>query len=230
MESEVETLKQQAAALDEKIQGLEEQIVALHEKVKSKEQKRAEARAARGILKSARAHAAAGRIEDAKKDLKHLIDNYSMQQVTPFAQQDLREINLLGQDAGEIDAEKWFTASTTMGAGKVTVLIFWEAWNSSSIQELPRLELLYQKYQDKGLNIIGLTRVNSSSTDEKVETFISEHQLSFPIAKDNEEAMSKRYAVFSVPAAALIKDGKIGWRGSVQEIKEKFLEEWLEGN
>jgi peroxiredoxin len=227
-DSEIESLKEEAAIRDQKIQALEERIVIVEQNVKSQAQKAAEKRAAQGLLSSAQTHAATGNIEEAKKNLKTLIETYPMAVETLRAQQDLREINLLGQDAGEINAEKWFTGNAKMSDGIITVLIFWRAFDPYSQSEVIKLEERYQKYQGKGLNLIGVTAASSLYTDERFEAFISELKLTFPMAKDNAGAMSKRYAVNTVPAAAMVKNGKIVWRGHPSRLKDEFIEKWLE--
>ncbi len=228
--SEIELLKEQAETRDQKIQALEERILVIEENVKSKVQKDAENRAAQGLLSSAQTLAATGKIEDAKKNLNKLIETYPMAVEAASAQRKLREINLIGQDAGEINAEKWFTGNAKMGDGRITVLIFWRPLDPYSKSEVTKLEERHQKYQGKGLNVIGVTRASSHYTDERLEAFISELKLTFPIAKDNAGAMSKQYAVSTVPAAAMVKNGKIVWRGHPSRLKDEFIEKWLETN
>jgi peroxiredoxin len=226
-DGEIESLKEQAAARDDKIQALEERVLVIEQNTKSQAHKNAEKRATQGLLSSARTKAATGEIEDAKKDLQTLIDTYPMAKEVPYAQQDLRELNLIGQDAGEINTEKWFAGNAKISDGTITVLFFWEAWDPHSKREAIHLEDLYQKYKAKGLNLIGLTKVGGSATDESVAAFIEQHKLNFPIAKENEASMSKRYAVAAIPAAAMIKDGKIVWRGHPSRLKAEFLDQWL---
>ncbi len=228
-DSEIESLKEEAAIRDQKIQALEERIVIVEHNVKSQAQKAAEKRAAQGLLSSAQTLAATGDIEDAKKNLKKLIETYPMAEEVLGAQRELREINLLGQDAGEINAEKWFAGNAKMSDGRITVLLFWRPFDPYSQSEVTKLEERYQKYQGKGLNLIGVTAASSLYTDEKLEAFISkELKVTFPMAKDNAGAMSKRYAVNTVPAAAMVKNGKIVWRGHPSRLKDEFIEKWLE--
>jgi hypothetical protein len=89
------------------------------------------------------------------------------------------------------------------------------------------LEVTYQKLKGDGLNLIGLTKVSRNSTDEQVEAFISDNKLSYPMAKENAGTLSKRFAVSGVPAAAVIKDGKIIWRGHPNRLTEAFIQESL---
>jgi hypothetical protein len=39
--------------------------------------------------------------------------------------------------------------------------------------------------------------------------------------------MSRRFAVSGVPAAAVIKDGKIVWRGHPSRLNDAFFKKWL---
>ncbi len=222
-----EALKEQAAELEKKIEALEGRLAELESSGKSDEQKAAEESEAQKILRSAQAHIAGGRIDAAKKDLKRLIDNYPQAKVTRYAQQTLREVNLIGQDAGEIDVEKWFSGKSSMGEGKVTVLVFWESWCPHCKREVPKLEALYTRYKGEGLNIVGLTKVTRSSTDAKVEAFISENKITYPIGKEKAGGMSAKFAVSGVPAAAVVKDGKIIWRGHPAKMTDKVIQDWL---
>ncbi len=222
-----EALKEQAAELEEKIKSLEGRLAALESSSKTDEQKAAEESEAQKILRSAQTHIAAGRYGDAKKDLKRLVDNYPQAKVTRYAQQTLREVNLIGQDAGEIGVEKWFSGKSAMNDGDVTVLVFWESWCPHCKREVPKLEAIYERYKDKGLNVVGLTKVTRSSTDATVEAFIRDNKITYPIGKEEGGAMSAKFAVSGVPAAAAVKDGKIIWRGHPAKMTDKVIQNWL---
>jgi thiol-disulfide isomerase/thioredoxin len=221
-------MKEQTAALEEKIQALEERLATLESANKSDAQKATEDREAQALLRAAQAHIAAGRSEDAKKELKKLIATYPKAKVVRYAQQTMREVELIGKDAGELDVEKWFEGKASMDEGKLTLLVFWESWCPHCKREVPKLEALYQKHKADGLNVIGLTKVTRSSTDEKVEAFISEHELSYPVAKEKDGVMSKRFAVSGVPAAALVKNGKVVWRGHPSKLNDGFVKGWID--
>jgi hypothetical protein len=87
-----------------------------------------------------------------------------------------------------------------------------------------------EKYKSKGLGIIALTKVTKSATEESVEAFIKDSKLTFPVGKEPEGGpLSAAYAVSGIPAAALVKDGKVIWRGHPARLTDELLEQMLAG-
>ncbi len=88
------------------------------------------------------------------------------------------------------------------------------------------MQAIYDQYRDKGLQVIGVTRLTRTATAESVVSLISEQQVSYPIAKET-GALAEYFAVKGIPAAAVVKDGQIVWRGHPQRLKPELLESWL---
>ncbi|MBW2713233.1 MAG: redoxin domain-containing protein [Deltaproteobacteria bacterium] len=228
-QEELNAEKERADALEEKVNSLAERLTALEAAPGPKSNANAgkDEAAAKQIFQSARRNVAAQKYDQAKMDIANLLTAYPKTRSARSAQQLSREVAIIGQDAGTLDIEKWYSGEAKMDDGKVTVLVFWEAWCPHCKREVPKLEATYQKYKDRGLNLIGLTKVSKTSTDEKVQAFIAEHNLSYPTAKEAAGGLSRRFAVSGVPASAMIKDGKIVWRGHPNRLNDKLLEEWL---
>jgi peroxiredoxin len=134
------------------------------------------------------------------------------------------EINLVGTDAAALDAEKWFQGKAALGDSKATLLVFWEVWCPHCKKELPKLAEEEGKYKAKGIQVVGITKVTKSATDEKVEEFIKESKAKFPILKEKDGSLSKAYAVSGIPAAALVKDGKVIWRGHPARLDDATID------
>ena len=66
--------------------------------------------------------------------------------------------------------------------------------------------------------------MTKSATDEKVEEFIKESKAKFPILKEKDGSLSKAYAVSGIPAAALVKDGKVIWRGHPARLDDATID------
>ncbi|MDP6931333.1 MAG: TlpA disulfide reductase family protein, partial [Myxococcota bacterium] len=92
-------------------------------------------------------------------------------------------------------------------------------------KEVPKLEKTHQDYKGR-MNVIGLTKLSKGVTAEDVNTFISEKEVSYPMAKENGD-VSKHFAVQGIPAAALVKDGKIIWRGHPAGLNDEKLDKLL---
>jgi thiol-disulfide isomerase/thioredoxin len=135
------------------------------------------------------------------------------------------EINLVGTDAAALDMDKWFQGKATLGESKATLLVFWEVWCPHCKKEMPKLAEEEGKYKAKGIQVVGITKVTKSATDEKVEEFLKESKVKFPVGKEKEGGtLSKAYAVSGIPAAALVKDGKVIWRGHPARLDDATVD------
>jgi len=167
----------------------------------------------------------------AKSMLAEIQAKYSATRAGKAAVRMATEVNVVGTDAKPIEVQKWFTKEQgSLADNKVTLVVFWEAWCPHCKKEVPLLPARLDKYKSKGLGIIALTKVTKSSTDEIVDTFVKENKLNFPVGKEPEGGpMSAAYAVSGIPAAALVKDGKVIWRGHPARLTDDVLEKFLAG-
>ena len=137
------------------------------------------------------------------------------------------ELAVIGVEAGTLSVEKWFSISqTTFDAGSATFVIFWEQWCPHCKREAPKLEQTYQKYRDRGLNMVALTQVTKSSTDESVSAFVQEAGLTYPVGKEDGQ-FSARFSISGIPAAVVLQDGVVVWRGHPARVSDQMLETWL---
>jgi len=60
-----------------------------------------------------------------------------------------------------------------------------------------------------------------------VTAFLSEQKVTYPIAKEQGDSMSKAYGVKGIPAAAVVKDGKVVWRGHPAKLTDDMIKGWL---
>ena len=79
---------------------------------------------------------------------------------------------------------------------------------------------------DQGLNLMAATKVTKSSTEEKVQSFVDTNNLQFPVFKEDGR-LSQYFNVSGIPAAAVVKDGKVIWRGHPANISDEMLAGWL---
>lgn len=170
----------------------------------------------------------AGNYELAKTKLAELSATYGDTRAAKRSSRLSGELAVIGTDAGEIAVDKWFIGSTKMNDGKATLVVFWETWCPHCQNEVPKLEATYAKFKDQGLNVVALTKVTRSSSDEAVSQFITDNKLTFPIGKETGD-MSTRFGVQGIPAAAIVKDGKVVWRGHPARIDEGMLTSIING-
>ncbi len=127
----------------------------------------------------------------------------------------------------DMGIEKSFQGSFDTDAEGTQLFVFWETWCPFSQRAMPRLEEFYQRYQDQGFTVVGFTEVTETSTDKKVEDFIGQNGLTFPIFKESGRA-SKYFGVQGVPSIIVVRDGRMVWEKKIptsEPITESMLEE-----
>lgn len=137
------------------------------------------------------------------------------------------EVSVVGKDAMDLDVERWLGAGTSVNLGDApTLLVFWEEWCPHCRREVPKLEEMHKQYAGR-MQVVGLTKINRSSTLDSVEKFLAENNVTYPVAKEKDGNLSSYYGVSGVPAAAFVKDGKVVWRGHPARLDDAALKQLL---
>jgi thiol-disulfide isomerase/thioredoxin len=227
-------------ATADRVKALEEKVASLEEKVEAnataaakggktaapKDEKAEKAAAAlyEEIGKAIRD----GDTEVARAKLGELKAKYGTTTAYRRARKIERELEVIGKAApSSLSVEKWYTGETTIdfASEKPTLVVFWEIWCPHCRREVPKMQATWDKYKGK-LQMVGLTKITRSATDEKVVEFIKENKVSYPTAKEDGET-SKHFNVSGIPAAAVVKGGKIVWRGHPGRLNDTMIEGWL---
>ena len=116
------------------------------------------------------------------------------------------------------------TETRTLSAlkGKVVFLNFWATWCGPCRDEMPSMEVLYNRFKDKGLEILA---VNCEEGQEDVIAFMTNYGLTFPALLDEDGKVNGAYGIQAIPTTFLIdRDGRIILRlvGSINWDTEKI--------
>ncbi len=71
--------------------------------------------------------------------------------------------------------------------GKVVILDFWATWCPPCREEIPHLVQLTEKYQERGLEIVGLTIEDPTADLEKVQRFMQRFHINYPVGFSTSE-------------------------------------------
>ena len=166
--------------------------------------------------------------DGAKAKLAELKEKYSSTRAAKAAMRLEEELSVIGRDEAPLQVEKWYQGSEKdVHKGKATLYVFWEVWCPHCRREVPKLTETYNKYNGQGLDIVGLTKQTRDIKDEDVVKFIEENKVVYPIAKEQGDAMSTAYGVRGIPAAAVVKGGKVVWRGHPAKLTDAMIQGWL---
>ncbi len=162
----------------------------------------------------------------AKAMIGIVLNDYGETQAARSATRMARELEVVGLDAIPLVEVVWWQGQYEPGA-KATLIVFWEQWCPHCRREMPKTNLQWQRYKDQGLQVIGLTRVTKSATDESAKAMLADQDIGFAIGKEL-GGISRHYQVGGIPAAVVIQDGKVIWRGHPAKIEDEAIQGWLE--
>lgn len=169
-----------------------------------------------------------GDTDAAKAKLGEMKKKYSETTAYRRARKIEKELEVIGKAApSSLEVEKWYTseAKIDFASNKPTLLVFWEIWCPHCRREVPKLQQTWDKYNGK-LQMVGLTKLSRSSTEEKVNEFLKENNVTYPTAKENGD-LSSHFNVSGIPAAAVVKGGKVIWRGHPGRLSDSMIDGWL---
>lgn len=147
----------------------------------------------------------------------------------------------IGDPAPKLQTGKWVQGEPVkeFEPGKAYIVEFWATWCGPCRVSIPHLNETYQKYKDKGLIVIGQ---DCWERDEsQVAPFVKKmgEKMTYRVALDDKDGSEKGKMAETwmdaagrngIPSAFLVdKKGLIAWIGHPMELKEKVIEEVLEG-
>lgn len=183
--------------------------------------------AAQGIFEKVNELVAANKIDEAKVELEKLMKEYGSTRTAARAKRLEQELAVVGAPVPDLTVEKWLVGSSTSVDVKqgLDLVVFWEVWCPHCRREVPKLEELSKKYAGR-MEVVGLTKMSRDKTEEEVMTFIKESNVTYAMAKEDGKT-SAQLNVSGIPAAALVKDGTVVWRGHPGRLTEEMINGYL---
>ena len=118
----------------------------------------------------------------------------------------------------DLSGESWTFAQLR---GKVVLVNFWATWCPPCRKEMPDLETLYRRFSSKGLVVLGI----SDEEAAKVEPFIRERKVSFPVLLDPGRKVNEMFVVEGIPKSFVYdREGKLVAQSIDMRTQKQFLE------
>lgn len=158
-----------------------------------------------------------------------------------------KQLRLQGEVAPEIIVAKWIDQTPVKLAdlrGRVVLLDFWATWCGPCIAAFPHLREWHERFKDKGLVILGITKYYGQAEGQTVdkdyefgflERFKKLYRIPYGIAVADNDDTHRAYGVQSIPTAVVIdRRGIIRYVGTgsggssekqLAEVLEKLIEE-----
>jgi len=126
----------------------------------------------------------------------------------------LRRLSLVGNEmeisGTNLDGQPFDQKSL---AGKVVLVDFWATWCGPCIAEMPNVLAAYEKYHDKGFEVVGI----SLDTDrDALEKFLKEKEIPWkilfeePQGQEWQHPLASYYGITGIPTVILVgRDGKV---------------------
>ncbi len=91
--------------------------------------------------------------------------------------------------------------------GRVVLVNFWAVWCPPCRKEMPSMERLSNRMAQRPFTILA---VNAGETTERIQSFLNEVPLTFPILLDRDGERMKAWRVYVLPTSFLVdKQGQI---------------------
>jgi thiol-disulfide isomerase/thioredoxin len=139
------------------------------------------------------------------------------------AQAQLRKLNMLGKPL-ELSFKSLEGKQISMKdfAGKVVLVDFWATWCGPCRAALPEVKAVYNKYHDKGFEILG---ISFDKEKEALTSFIKEENLKWPQYFDGlgwDNKLGQKFEISSIPTVWLVdKQGKLRHLNAGENLAEK---------
>jgi thiol-disulfide isomerase/thioredoxin len=180
--------------------------------------------AAGALLRESQAAMSDLRWIDARAALDALTRDHADSQAARSATRVLAEVETVGRTVPAAPYTPLQGTLTWPPSGP-TVVVFWEVWCPHCKVQVPKVAAQADRFAGRA-TFVGLTKLTRSATRESVLAYLSDEGIGLAMAVEGGD-ISQTFNVSGVPAAAVVRDGRIVWRGHPARLDDATLERVL---
>lgn len=110
-----------------------------------------------------------------------------------------------------------------VGKGKYVLVDFWASWCGPCMREMPGLKKIYEKYNGKGLEVLGIAVWDDPADTKKA---VEQQQLPWTIIDNAQRIPTDIYGIMGIPHIIMFApDGTIAFRGLTGEDLQAKVDE-----
>lgn len=165
---------------------------------------------------------AQGNPDGARRRCAEQGDRYTSARAAGAIRRTCSELAVVGKAAMPFEVDSWYQGGAPDLNGDVLV-VFLEEWCPHCRREVPKLQMTADRWAGR-MDVVGVTKLSRSSTEDKVRAFVADNGVTYAIGKETDGRMSDYYAVTGIPAAVILHDGKVAWRGHPGRLDDAMIE------
>ncbi len=109
--------------------------------------------------------------------------------------------------------------------GKKVLINMWASWCPPCKAEMPDMQQFYQKHQADGIEVLSINLTEAENNKEDVSAFISDYEITFPVALDEKSQVADQYQVTTIPTTYIVDSAGNIERKIVGPMTYEMMEE-----
>lgn len=181
--------------------------------------------AAAALFKTATDDAAALDYAGARGALTELHSRYPATKANTRSARLDAELALIGTDVSAVAPVRWLQGQASFAGSQPMLVVFVEQWCPHCREEQPKLQELSTRWLGR-LDVVAITQLTRTATEQNTREWIAQDHVTYAFGVED-GAMSTAYGVTGIPAAAVIRGGKVIWRGHPNKLDDPTIDKIL---